>query len=283
EQKSVFKGNVTREQTSGCRESKVPGIDWSRQLETERLAAQPHLLYTQQWQQNQILKRKLGPGLYEIKDFIQLANEKPRSERRLCGNQAPRFVKNTKGSGLGPGTYNLHTRYLPQRNKIEKPSHIGPGQYNFRTFVDDLHGPHRKYRGRFGKLAQYPDVPIDSIFSDSKTKNSLGPGAYYIKELSKPASTNSPAFLSSSRRDDKMAQKFFTRNFNPVGPGRYDIQKFEEAQNVNGHSSVFKSNTGKLSQQVSKVLQERIQGNSTKAETIFPYLQTGPSRSITVM
>ncbi len=28
---------------------------------------------------------------------------------------------------------------------------------------------------------------------------------------------------------------------NPVGAGRYDIQKYEEAQHRNGHSSVFKS------------------------------------------
>ena len=28
---------------------------------------------------------------------------------------------------------------------------------------------------------------------------------------------------------------------NPVGAGRYDVQRFEEAQHKNGHSSLFKS------------------------------------------
>ena len=36
-------------------------------------------------------KRKLGPGSYEIKDFVQTADLKPRSERGICQNLAPRF------------------------------------------------------------------------------------------------------------------------------------------------------------------------------------------------
>lgn len=32
---------------------------------------------------------------------------------------------------------------------------------------------------------------------------------------------------------------------NPVGAGRYDIQKLEEAQYRNGHTSAFKSKTQK--------------------------------------
>ncbi|BFZ16919.1 hypothetical protein BsWGS_19958 [Bradybaena similaris] len=352
EQKGL-RDHVTSEQNGGSHQTKIPGLIWARQLETERLAAQPHLLFKEQWQQNQMLKRKLGPGSYEIKDFIQLANEKPRSEKGLYETMAPRFVKNQEGSapgpgtyggpvlgdkakrsfstravvqhgdrdkidtsvgsGLGPGTYSfksstdqlldkvtsLHGPYRlfsGDRNKpisqghlaVPKPSRLGPGQYNIRSFVDDLHGPQRKYQGRFGKLAQYPDVPTDRIFLNSKTHHPqmtdvLGPGAYHIRELSKPASTNSPGFLSSSRRDDKMAQKFFTRNFNPVGPGRYDIQKLEEAQHVNGHSSVFKSQTGTLSLQVTKALHERIHGNSTKVEKIFPYMQKAMARPITAM
>ena len=38
-------------------------------------------------------KRKLGPGSYEIKDFIQSSNLKPRSEKGICSNLAPRFDK----------------------------------------------------------------------------------------------------------------------------------------------------------------------------------------------
>ena len=41
---------------------------------------------------------------------------------------------------------------------------------------------------------------------------------------------------------------------NPVGAGRYDIQKFEEAQHRNGHQSDFKSKTGRLTHAYEKFL-----------------------------
>ena len=44
-------------------------------------------------------------------------------------------------------------------------------------------------------------------------QDSPGPGAYSFQELSKPRHLNSPGFLSSAKRDDKVAQKFFTKNF----------------------------------------------------------------------
>ena len=42
---------------------------------------------------------------------------------------------------------------------------------------------------------------------------------------------------------------------NPVGPGRYDIQKWDESQPRNGHTSVFKSKTTKLDAKREKFLQ----------------------------
>ena len=41
---------------------------------------------------------------------------------------------------------------------------------------------------------------------------------------------------------------------NPVGAGRYDVQKWEEAQHRNGHGSVFKAKTGKLSAAMEKFM-----------------------------
>lgn len=44
-------------------------------------------------------------------------------------------------------------------------------------------------------------------------QSSPGPGAYDARDVSKPEAVNSPGFLSSAKRDDRHAQKFFTRNF----------------------------------------------------------------------
>jgi len=333
---------------------RASGPGWARQLEVERLAALPHLLHKEQWEENKMLKRKLGPGSYEIKDFIQDADLKPRSERGICQKLAPRFEKgfqsttpgpgtygvggvpkraieekernsaSTKGmldagdrkrnlpsvgSVLGPGTYKHKTctdemvnkvtslrgpyeLYSGDRNKpitegylaAPKLADLGPGQYEIGSFVDEWKGQYKNMHGKFGKLAQYPDVPTDRIFLFSqahypRTKDSPGPGAYSFQELSKPRHLNSPGFLSSAKRDDKVAQKFFTKNFNPVGAGRYDIQKFEEAQDINGHTSVFKSKTGKPNLQMGKFFQERIRPKDVCKDQVKPTIH----RSITVM
>jgi len=327
-------------------ETRSAGPGWARQVEVERLAALPHLLHKEQWEENKLLKKKLGPGSYEIKDFIQDSELKPRSERGICQNLASRFEKratesstpgpgtyglggvpqraleekakisaSTKGmlnagdrkrnlpsvgSQLGPGTYRHKTctdelinkvtslrgpyeLYSGDRNKpitegylaAPKLADLGPGQYEINSFVDELKGHHKAGHGKFGKLAQYPEVPTDRIFLFSqthypKTKDSPGPGAYSAQALSKPKHENSPGFLSSAKRDDKMSQKFFTKNFNPVGAGRYDVQKFEEAQDINGHSSVFKSKSGKPNLQMTKFLQERIRAKDIDpADRVF--------------
>lgn len=40
---------------------------------------------------NSFQKRKLGPGSYEIKDFLELADEKPRSTRGIIQTKEERF------------------------------------------------------------------------------------------------------------------------------------------------------------------------------------------------
>ncbi|XP_059172232.1 uncharacterized protein LOC131953182 [Physella acuta] len=329
-------------------QDKTPKTGWARQLELEKLAALPHLLYKEQWEENKQLKKKLGPGSYNIKDFIQLGNEKPRSERGMCNNLAPRFesklssstpgpgtygidgipqraleIKDKKsistkglldtgdrkrnlptvGSDLGPGTYNYKTStelilnkvvstkgpydlFTAERNEpiisgylaAPKLANLGPGQYEYNSLVDELNSKHKQKLGRFGKAAQYPDIP-------SAIKDLPGPGTYdpQLPKKCNCAVTN-PGFLSSARRDDKISQRFFTGNYNPVGAGRYDVQKFNEAQDVNGHISVFKSKTGRPTLQMYKFLKERFRAKDISQEEknrgSDPYRMT---RSITTM
>jgi len=42
---------------------------------------------------------------------------------------------------------------------------------------------------------------------------------------------------------------------NAVGPGRYDVQKFGDAQDINGHQSDFKSKTNRPDGERLKFLQ----------------------------
>ncbi|XP_046372298.2 lymphocyte expansion molecule-like [Haliotis rufescens] len=337
-------------------EEKTRGPGWARAYEVEKMAALPHLLHKEQWEQKRMLQRKLGPGSYEIKDFLQSSDEKPRSSRGICETKAPRFKDGavsdipgpgtygnggiphaaieekdkrststkgmldagsskprnlpTVGSVLGPGTYNFKSFTEQMGNKVtsvrgpydlfsgdrNKPitvgylaapklADLGPGQYDLKSFLYDWDTIHRKRQGRFGKVSQYPDPPTERIFCSTlsqcqKQKNTPGPGNYDPKPVVKAASTNSPGFLSSAQRNDRVSQRFFTRNFNPVGAGRYDIQKWEEAQQRNGHSSMFKSRTGKLSAGMEKFLKERIRGKDVRLEDrVFIVPPEAPGKS----
>lgn len=331
---------------------------WARAYEVSRTAAMPHLLHKEQWEMKRMLKRKLGPGSYEIKDFLQVGDEKPRSTRGIIHSRDSRFKDKvqsdcpgpgtyghggvphaileekerksastvglldagavsrslpTVGSHLGPGSYNFESfteqtskkvtslrgpydLYSGDRNKPIRTGHyaapahsnLAPGKYDIKSFLDNLDTVHKNRTGRFGKVDQYPEKPTERIYAFTLCQNPRkgsepGPGQYdpkdpNVKPLSQEeksmaghangnrkspsslsnAQKKSPGFLSSAQRNDKMATRFFTGNFNPVGPGRYDIQKWEEAQKRNGHSSQFKSKTGKLDAAREKFLQERI-------------------------
>ncbi|KAK2157495.1 hypothetical protein LSH36_190g03014 [Paralvinella palmiformis] len=328
---------------------RASGPGWARAYEVSRIAAMPHLLHKEQWEFKRLLKRKLGPGSYDIKDFLQASDEKPRSTRGIIQTKDTRFKENkvlrskhslglctfqneipgpgtygkggvphagieekarksastvglldagagsrslpSVGSHLGPGNYNFasfteqmskkvtslrgpYDLYSGDRNKPIRTGHyaapsnsnLGPGQYELKSFVDDLETEHKKRTGRFGKVEQYPGMPSERIYAYSLSQNPRrptepGPGVYDSKDPNvKPPSQakKSPGFLSSAMRSDKMATKFFTGNFNPVGPGRYDIQKWDESQHRNGHNSVFKSKTTKLDAKRAKFLQERV-------------------------
>lgn len=324
-------------------EERSAGPGWARAYEVERMAALPHLLHKDQWELKKMLARKLGPGSYDIKDFLQHSDEKPRSYRGICQTLSHRFndhqaVDDTPGPGtygeggvphaaiiqkekksastigmldagsstprnlpsvgseLGPGTYNFKSFVDERVNKVtslrgpydlfsgdrNKPitvghlaapklANLGPGQYDLQSFVDDLKTIHRKRQGRFGKVKQPPSKATERIFCHTlpqcpKEESFPGPGSYEPAELSKPGSKNAPGFLSTAQRNDKMSQRFFTRNFNPVGPGRYDIQKWEEAQHRNGNDSVFKSRTGKLNAAMEKFLKERVRAKDVRLE-----------------
>jgi len=195
------------------------------------------------------------------------------------------------GSHLGPGTYNFDSSidqmskkmtsirgpydlFSADRNKAIKTGHyatlnagnLGPGQYEHKSFLDEMGNEHKKRQGKFTKVEQHPEKPSDRIHAftlsqNPREKTEPAPGTYDSRDVNvKPPAQakKSPGFLTSSVRNDKMATKFFTGNFNPVGPGRYDIQKWEEAQHKNGHSSAFRSQVMKPDNARGKFLQERI-------------------------
>ncbi|XP_062578603.1 ciliary microtubule-associated protein 2-like [Saccostrea cucullata] len=207
-------------------DERAAGPGWARAYEVERMAALPHLLHKDQWELKKLLQRKLAPGSYDIKDFLQVSDEKPRSIRGICQTRDQRFKENVAANETpGPGTYGKGG--VPQAAVEEKA---------------------KKSTSTVGMLDAGSSTP----------RNLPTVGSELFLEMTKKFHVNSHIGLHHTR--------FFTRNFNPVGAGRYDVQKWEESQHKNGHGSVFQSKTGKLNAVMEKFLKERVRAKDVKLE-----------------
>jgi len=214
-----------------------------------------------------------------------------------CGGPYGRPLPNL-GCRLGPGTYKLtgcvdeliqkkvslrgpYDVFSADRSEPIRTGHlakqksynIGPGHYSLKSSVDEMSSLDQKHKGGFGKGPQYPKPPIERIIVSSLNLNPRvasepGPGHYEPVDPSfkrQSCAVSAPAFLSSSERMDQRAIKLFTGNFNPVGAGRYDVEKFVK-QDVHGSESAFKSKTTRPSGMRYRVLQERLRPQNVLAE-----------------
>merc|ERR1711936_6837 len=148
-----------------------------------------------------MLKRKLGPGSYEIKDFVQTADLKPRSERGICQNLAPRFSLGSQSATPGPGTYGIGG--VPQRAIEEKckisastkgmldagdrkrnlptvGSQLGPGTYQFKSCIDELKDKKTSEKGPYELYSGDRNKPISEGYLAAPKLADLGPGQYEI-------------------------------------------------------------------------------------------------------
>ncbi|XP_076813428.1 ciliary microtubule-associated protein 2-like [Clavelina lepadiformis] len=297
---------------------RASGPGWKRSYETMRMAQVPHLLYREQWMKKKELKKKLGPGRYNVNklDFIYGLEHKPSSTRGICATREQRFRKRltidnpapgtygkggvpaalkeekqaksasvvgildagsstprslpTVGCELAPGRYEKKTfteeilskvvskrgpydPFTGERNKAIKTGHLavvaasdlGPGEYRLSSFLDDWKNVHRQKHGQFGKVDQYPKQSSERVYCCTLSQcprrpTSPAPNSYY-QNKSDANQRDLPPFLSSAERFDRRANKFFTGNVNPVGAGRYNVQKWNEAQHRYGSAHVFNS------------------------------------------
>jgi len=192
---------------------------------------------------------RLGPGTYKVTSSVDDVVQKKVSTR------GPYDVFSAdRGKPIRTGHFAQQKGY-----------NLAPGQYNIKSGIEEMYSGSQKFKGEFYKGAQYPSPPIERIIVSTLSLNPRvplepGPGHYDATDPSfkrQSYAVSAPAFLSSSDRMDKMAIKFFTGNFNPVGAGRYDVQKFEY-KDTHGCQSSFKSKTGRPNGARLLVLQDRL-------------------------
>lgn len=252
------------------------------------------------------LNNQPGPGAYGIPD----ANIEAKKWEQ--GGKVPLFERSKEsrslpfvGTELGPGTYNhknsideLIKKQVSKRgpydlfsiNRSDAPKtghytngtkwNLGPGQYEIPSFVEDMSNTTNKTRGKFSKLRQYPErsgerICIEHTALQPKDPDFPGPGDYSPGDQSK-FTTNLPAFLSTTSRNDKRSHKFFMRNFNSVGVGRYDIQRFDESADKNGNTSVFLSKAPKVAKQKDEMfIKERLKPHNLSTQQKQNLYMTG--------
>ncbi|RXM30560.1 hypothetical protein EOD39_7765 [Acipenser ruthenus] len=188
------------------------GPGWKRAQETLRETQLPHVLYRDLWERKRILKRKLGPASYKMKDFIELRKERPASVLGVCESRERRFRSITAEScTLGPGTY----------GKGGIPSAL-------------LEERQRQSPGAFGSM----DFNPSSKRSLQTSECVPGPGTYKVKDslqelLNRTVSKRGPydVFTGPRSRHASTGHYVVLKTTN-LGPGQYEIKSFvEDLQN----------------------------------------------------
>ncbi|KAM5149098.1 ciliary microtubule-associated protein 2 [Mantella aurantiaca] len=252
-----------------------------------------------------------GPGTYgkggNPYSVIEERATKSASSKGIMDSEASKCNSSANtGSDLGPGTYNVKNstdevfkRVVGKRGPYDvftglrsQPIPYGyfatpkrtpsePGQYKVKSFIEELEGEQKMKHGKFGKISQYPKVPTERIFCSSLTHwprpvDSPGPGSYDTNPLFASVRQSSAPFLTSAKRFEKRSCRLLFGSSNPVGVGRYDINKPPRGKTATSYRTSFLSKTGRYlsNPQRDKVLQERIQKSHTSSAVERPLEST---------
>ena len=198
-----FKPEAVDQRSSG------PG--WARESEMQKLSAMPHLLNKEQWEARKLLAGKLGPGSYDINDFVADGNTIPRSKIGICGYTGKRMKEAFKEKTPGPGVYGeggvphsaieqkarqststIGMLDMASSSKRDLPTvgcHLGPGNYNFKSFTDELNEKRISTKGPYEVFSLDRNKPIKTGHYTKFGASTLGPGQYelgsFTEDLSK--------------------------------------------------------------------------------------------------
>ncbi|CAB1324165.1 unnamed protein product [Coregonus sp. 'balchen'] len=228
---------------------RAKGPGWQRAQETARLAAIPHLLYREAWENKRFLKTKVGPGTYRTADFIEELQKKPGSIRGVCDSREERFRK-AQSWTPGPGCYGKGgVPWAALEEKRSGTEALLASGSSRRGAYDLFTGPRDKPITARYFATPYPVVPTERIYHSTPSQcprpaTFPGPGWYEaVPPQSRPESHTHPPFLSSAPRASRRTERVQNGNYSMVGPGRYDIAEKGWSKTNNGHTSSFSSRT----------------------------------------
>ncbi|NXL62575.1 LEXM protein, partial [Chordeiles acutipennis] len=235
---------------------------WPRAEMGSRLRQLPHLQVREIMQKRKRQQARLGPGTYNIKDFLQ--ETRPCSLRGICDTREQRFRDTHRDCFPGPGTYGNPYTCLEERDKRSastrglmdsrtaklwppltfplclQGSGLGPGTYPLRSSIDQGlrqaggSGPCQRFsRDRSKSAGAFRTAPLSQQRRDAEL--STGPVKSFLDELMLKENKKKGCFSTLPRNPGCPTERIFWATLSQcpreavVGPGSYNPKAIEKS------------------------------------------------------
>ncbi|NWU60736.1 LEXM protein, partial [Pterocles burchelli] len=252
---------------------------WTRAGQSSLLHLLPHFQEFKEFKFKEIMKRRkrqqerLGPGTYNIRDFLQ--ETRPSSTRGICDTREQRFRDTQRDCFPGPGTYGPQGNpYTPLEERDKRSastrglmdsgtarctsptpfpssvqgSGLGPGTYHLRSSIDEglrrAGGPrrpvsqHREKPTRGGHHALEVPSPLSRQKRGTEVSTSTVKG--FVDELMFRENKKKGCFSTLPRNPGCPSERIFwatlsqcPRDAYAVGPGSYNPKPIERSEYSN--------------------------------------------------
>ncbi|NXH75978.1 LEXM protein, partial [Hydrobates tethys] len=236
---------------------------WARAEKDSRLKQLPHFQFKEIMKRRKRQQERLGPGTYNIRDFLQ--ETRPSSLRGICDTREQRFRDARRDCFPGPGTYgprgNPYTR-LEERDKRSastqglmdsrtanpllpfpppclQGSGLGPGTYHLRSSIDEglrrAGSPGWLFSGDRSKpTGASHTVPLSR--QRRGTELNTGTVKGFLDELTLKENKKKGCFSTLPRNPGCPTERIFwatlsqcPREAHAVGPGSYNPKPVERS------------------------------------------------------
>nr|XP_054948216.1 lymphocyte expansion molecule isoform X1 [Pan paniscus] len=209
---------------------------WAKAQEATRLTQLPHFQYQAIMKEKRLKEQKLGPGSYNLKDFLEQLREKPCSTRGLLSSGEVRFRGLIGNYYPGPGNYGekgnpytkleenawnrSHSEGLMCRmsNKLHPRPHqgsgLGPGTYFFKSDLETYvarsvgtRGPYDTFSGDRSK-----PLPYGHYSTQKKKPRELMNFKSFIEELNSRHNKKHGVFSKLPRNPKTPTERIYWAN-----------------------------------------------------------------------
>ncbi|NXT89212.1 LEXM protein, partial [Anhinga rufa] len=232
---------------------------WARAEKRSQLSQLPHFQFKEIMKRRKRQQERLGPGMYNIRDFLQ--ETRPSSLRGICDTREQRFRDVHRDCFPGPGTYgpqgnpyacleerdkrSASTRGLMDSRTAKslpclQDSGLGPGTYHLRSSIGEglrrrARRPSQPFSGDRLKPAASCATPLSQ--QRRGTEPSTGTVKGFLDELMLKENKKKGCFSTLPRNPGCPTERIFwatlsqcPREAYAVGPGSYNPKPIERSR-----------------------------------------------------